>query len=104
MNEINLPEPLSFQWDEGNKTKIYKRNITINDCEQAFNSDKIFIQRDHLHSETEDRYVLINQPKYYRHLFIVFTIRNNLVRIISARYMHRKEIKSYEEKASTSQI
>ena len=105
MNVVEIPQPLVFEWDKANKDKILaKHNITVEECEEAFQSEDIFIQSDELHSGSEDRYILIGRTKQLRPLFIVFTIRNNSVRVISARNMHKKEIKFYEEKTRTAKI
>jgi uncharacterized DUF497 family protein len=105
MNEVEIPKPLLFEWDKANKTKILTRHkITVEECEEAFLSEDIFIQPDELHSGSEDRYILIGRTKQLRPLFMVFTIRNNSVRVISARNMHRKEINFYEKKARASKI
>ena len=50
--------------------------------------------------DIEKRFRAIGKDESGRHVFIVFSIRHSrnkrLIRPISARYMHRKEIESYE--------
>ncbi|HVY21611.1 MAG TPA: BrnT family toxin [Bauldia sp.] len=53
------------------------------------------------HSLTEQRQRIIGRALGGRHVFVVFTLRNQrggtYVRPISARYMHLKEVSNYEE-------
>lgn len=81
-----------------------KHKISVEECESAFRSKDIFIQPDLLHSNTESRFTLYAGSLEPRPLLVVFTIRNNVVRVISARRMHAKEIKLYEEEARSAKI
>jgi len=47
--------------------------------------------RDITHSENEERYIVVGKTKNETLLFIVFTIRKNKIRVISARNLNRKE-------------
>jgi uncharacterized DUF497 family protein len=53
------------------------------------------------HSEKEQRFRAIGWANKNRAIFVVFTLRHRgdavLIRPISARYMHKKEIKTYEK-------
>ena len=105
MHIIELPDPTLFEWDKGNREKIrLKHRISTEECEEVFQTDDIFIQEDELHSGSEERYILIGRIKKLRSLFIVFTIRNNCVRVISARNMHKKEILYYEKETRLAKI
>jgi len=105
MSIFDFPEPLAFEWDKGNKERIWgKHKISAEECEEAIRVDKIFIQPDGAHSSKEMRFICISQTKDFKFLFIVFTIRNNLVRIISARNMHKKEQQFYEKKINLTKI
>jgi uncharacterized DUF497 family protein len=61
----------------------------------------VFIIPDRLHSKAEERLWGIGKTVQGRSVFLVFTIRERggkrFIRPISARYMHKKEIKYYEE-------
>lgn len=95
-----LDDPNGFQWDKGNKGKNYlKHKVTDQECEEVFFDSKKKIFKDLLHSDKEDRYVLLGQTKENRVLFIVFTVRSGKVRVISARDLNKKEKMLYEEKA-----
>ncbi len=52
---------------------------------------------DPLHSEDEDRYVIVGQSAQGRLLVVVHTIREDNIRIISARVATPTERKKYEE-------
>ncbi len=98
MNDPELPEPITFEWDEYNKSKIrLKHNITPQEAEQVFFNERLIIF-DEKHSSTERRYQLMGISNATRVLFIVFTIRNNKIRIISARSASKKERSNYGKK------
>jgi uncharacterized DUF497 family protein len=56
---------------------------------------------DEAHSRTEQRLRAIGKTAEGRTIFVVFTLRRRgddiIIRPISARYMHAKEVKSYEK-------
>ena len=78
-----------FEWDEGNFTKNWEKHGVLNlECEQIFFNKPLITQRDDKHSMNEPRYYALGQTDAYRKLFIVFTIRINLIRVIIARDMN----------------
>ncbi|OGF75946.1 hypothetical protein A3H65_04465 [Candidatus Giovannonibacteria bacterium RIFCSPLOWO2_02_FULL_45_14] len=94
---IILPGPLEFEWDKGNQGKnLLKHVVSDEECEEVFFDERKKILKDVLHSGKEERYLLLGQTKEKRILFIVFTIRKNKIRIISARDLNKKELKLYE--------
>jgi uncharacterized DUF497 family protein len=91
-----LAECTGFEWDEGNFSKNWgKHGVSFLECEQIFFNQPLITQHDEKHSTNEPRYYALGQTDTYRRLFIVFTIRNNLIRVISARDMNRKERREY---------
>lgn len=87
-----------FVWDTGNKDKIWvKHKVGIQEAEEAFFDSKYKLLKDRLHSEEEHRFIVIGLTKTGRLLTIVFTVRSNLVRIISARPSSKKERYIYEK-------
>lgn len=91
-----MKEPLEFQWDSANREKIWKKHqITSGECEESFFDYRKKIAKDTLHSDKEERYILLGATKNNKILFIVFTIRSNNVRVISARPINKKERKLY---------
>ena len=94
-----LKEVSGFEWDAGNKQKsLVKHEVSNEECEETFFDHKKEIQKDRLHSINEERYALIGQTKQNRLLYIIFTIRKDKIRFISARDINKKERKLYEEK------
>ena len=83
-----------FEWDSGNLGKVSSR-VSVELVEEAFFSPSIVMPDTDHSSAEEDRSILICLS-LDRPLFCVFTIRNGWVRVISARYMHAKEVKKYE--------
>jgi len=100
-----LQRSLEFQWDKGNRDKNFiKHNVTDEECEEVFFDERKNIFSDPLHSQREKRYLLIGKTKRGRLLFLVFTIRSNDIRVISARDLNRQERGLYEKKTYYSQI
>ena len=87
-----------FQWDQGNRTKCQKHGVTIAEIEYIFQNDP-GIAPDLEHSKAEARFYAIGKTEEGRSVFIVFTIREDEIRPISARYMHEKEVFRYEKEA-----
>jgi len=88
-----------FDWDEGNWPKCAKHGVTRMEIEYALRHDPLVLMDRTGHAET--RFNAVGRNRDGRHLFIVFTVRAVggavLIRPISARYMHDKEVKAYEE-------
>jgi len=92
-----LGQCTGFEWDKGNFIKNWeKHGVSILECEQIFFNRPLITQHDEKHSTNEPRYYTLGQTDTFRRLFIVFTIRNNLIRVISARDMNRRERKDYD--------
>ncbi len=91
-----LKDCTGFEWDEDNATKNWeKRDVSQSECEQVFFNKPLFIRRDSAHSETESRYYVLGKTDSGRLLFVVFTISEKLIRVISARYMTKREERRY---------
>ena len=85
-----------FEWDEGNTDKNWIRhNVRWTECEEVFFNHPLLVLADERHSEAEPRYYALGRTNAGRHLFVVFTVRGDLVRVISAREMSRRERKEY---------
>jgi|SRR3990170_6780086 len=86
-----------FDWDAGNIDKIWERHkVSASECEQIFFHEPLVAAPDEKHFDREERFYALGHTDAGRLLFIVFTIRNNRIRPISARDMNRKERKEYE--------
>jgi len=87
-----LRKVLGFEWDEGNKDKnLRKHEVTDEECEEIFFDAEKTLLKDVLHSKKEARYIVLGKTKKGRLLFVIFTIRKDKARIISARDLNKKE-------------
>lgn len=87
---------LTFEWDKGNLEKSRRKHeITQEESETVFADENSLIIPDKPHSKTEERFAIIGKSDKNRNLFIVFTMRKEKIRIISARRMHKKEVEKY---------
>ncbi len=85
-----------FDWDRGNAEKNWARHgVSRADAEEVFFNRPVLLAEDANHSTRERRYNLLGSSNGARLLSVIFTIRQNLVRIISARPMSRKERSHY---------
>ena len=97
--QLNHLKPLEFEWNEVNKYKNWeKHQVDFRECEEIFSNKPLLISFDKKHSKVEKRFQALGQTNNKRKLFISFTIKNNRIRIISARDQNRKERKEYEKK------
>ncbi|MFA6475272.1 MAG: BrnT family toxin [Patescibacteria group bacterium] len=90
---------IGFQWDDGNLEKNWlKHHITNAEAEQVLFNKPLVIAEDQIHSSTqEQRWVALGQTNTKEFLTIIFTIRKQYIRIISARSMSKKERNAYEK-------
>jgi len=89
-----------FDWDEGNARKsIEKHDISQPESEQIFFNQPLLVVNDEKHSQAESRYHALGVTDGKRLLHVTFTLRlkSTLIRVISARKMHRKERTVYEQ-------
>jgi uncharacterized DUF497 family protein len=88
-----------FEWDEGNSNKnFYLHGVTDGECEDVFFNLPLIIAADKAHSSDEKRLFALGRTDTNRRLFIAFTVRNKLIRVISARDMTKGENRKYAEK------
>ncbi|GFP18768.1 uncharacterized protein HKBW3S03_00273 [Candidatus Hakubella thermalkaliphila] len=98
MNPLDqLLQCTGFQWNEGNAEKNWiKHKVSRAECEEVFFNEPLLVASDVMHSDAEPRFYALGQTDQGRLLFAVFTIREKLIRVISARDMSRRERKEYE--------
>jgi uncharacterized DUF497 family protein len=88
-----------FDWDAGNICKSEKKHeISPKESEEIFLDENLRIVNDFKHNQNENRHIAIGKSFANKILFVVFTVRSNRIRVISARIASRKERKLYEEK------
>lgn len=83
-----------FDWDEGNRAKCQMHGVSIAEVEEALSNVRLVVDDP---SPFEKRYRTVGRTTAGRHVFAVFTMRGALLRPISVRYMHAKEVRAYEE-------
>ena len=87
---------IGFDWDEANSFKNWERHrVTPEEAEEVFFQEPIIVAADAAHSHEEKRYRLLGQTLAGRKLFVAFTVRRKLIRVISAREMNRRESEAY---------
>jgi uncharacterized DUF497 family protein len=89
-----------FDWDVGNIDKCKKHGLSVAVIEAFFRSE-IQILVDESHSEAEERFIAVGKLQDGRGVFVGFTIRDGrsgqLIRPITVRFMHKREIQKYEK-------
>ncbi len=94
-----------FDWNQANINKnLVKHNVDWKEAEEVFDNQPIIVAEDPKHSLLEQRYSARGKTNNNRKLTIIFTIRNNSVRIISARDQNRGERSQYEKAEANSKI
>src|SRR5271167_3202057 len=88
-----------FDWDDGNAAKCETHGVSIAEIETIFGGQPR-VAPDPTHSAAEDRFIAIGRNREGRPISVAFTFRNRnghrLIRPVSARYMHIREIRRYE--------
>lgn len=86
-----------FDWDQGNVDKNWElHRVAFWESEEVFFNEPLVVRSDLPHSTHEGRYVALGRTDAGRLLFLSFTVRRSLIRIISARDMTRREARTYE--------
>jgi len=97
------PAASGFDWDEGNRAKCARHGVSQADIEALFLTDPQ-VAPDIRHSHQEDRLIAVGRNAAGRQMFVGFAIRTvegrPLIRPITARYMHAKEIEHYEKETA----
>lgn len=87
-----------FEWDSlKDAVNIKKHGISFIDAVDVFCDECRVMVFDAVHSEDEDRFLLIGRIKYSKIVLVVFTDRHTKCRIISARLATKKEVGIYEQ-------
>ena len=95
---IDLSGVLGFDWDDGNNRKNIKHGVSMAEAEQVFFNDPLLVVEDSKHSHQEIRLHALGKTDASRCLHITFTLRKDgrMIRVISARDMHKKERAFYD--------
>ena len=91
---VDLTSIEAFEWDEGNSRRsAVGHGVTQAEAEQVFFNEPMLLLEDVKHSRDEPRFHALGRSDEGRLLHITFTLRRDgrLMRVISARDMHRRE-------------
>ena len=97
---INWAQVIGFDWDNGNSRKNEeKHSVSQSEAEEIFFNAPLLVLEDSKHSQNEVRFHALGETDDERLLHITFTLKQHgtLIRVISARDMHRKERAFYEQ-------
>jgi uncharacterized DUF497 family protein len=96
---MDLNQITGFDWDKGNARKNEKHGVSSAEAEQVFFNAPLLLLDDAAHSQKEVRLHALGKTDDARLLHITFTLRQSgcLIRVISARDMHRKERSFYDQ-------
>lgn len=95
----------NFYWDKHNRDKNWlKHKVTNDECEEIFYNESLLIFTDETHSQKESRFVAYGVTDKGRKLTVVFTIRQNKIRVISARDQGKKERRLYEKNKKATPV
>jgi uncharacterized DUF497 family protein len=100
---MRLVEFSGFDWDAGNREKCHKHGVSPREIEELFlGAPRVALSP--RSDVQEERFIAIGRSKASRPIFVAFTFRlkhgRRLIRPISARYMHRKEVDAYDAQGS----
>ena len=88
--------PLEFEWDEEKNLKnIAKHGVDFNKAKELFARPHETIESN---KYDEERFILVAKKEEGVFISIIFTLREDKIRIISARVSKKKEIKLYQLK------
>ncbi|MEA3469952.1 MAG: BrnT family toxin [Thermodesulfobacteriota bacterium] len=90
--------PLIFEWDERKASDNKKKHqVSFEEASTVFSDILSLTIPDPLHSEEENRMVIIGQSEQRLLLVVVHVERGSVIRLISARPATKHEGKFYEE-------
>ena len=85
---------MDFDWDENNINHIARHNVTPEEVQSAFyDSRRIGVSPRKVSQER--RWAMLGSTQYGRILFVVFTRREGLIRVVTARDATDKEKRTY---------
>jgi len=96
---MNHASCMNFQWDEGKSDACFQiRGFDFAYAASAFADPDRIIRQDQRFSYGEDRFQLIGRIEG-RLYVLVYTLRRDEIRIISARKANPREVRSYENRS-----
>lgn len=89
-----MPERLQFNWDEANKSHIARHGVRPEEAEQVLANEPLEVEA--VIRQDEFRRVCIGRTDPGRFLNVVYTIRNNEIRVVTAYPANRRQRRIYE--------
>ena len=94
---LDIEMVIGFDWDDGNVYKNKnKHGLDYWIIEEIFFNNPLLLHQDIKHSTQECRCYALGCSDNGEKLFVVFTLRERKIRVISARLMNKKERSIYE--------
>ena len=90
--------PLKFEWNPNKAQKnIEKHGVSFDEAATVFSDPLSTTYDDPDHSFSENRYIIIGMSYREKLLFVSHVEKDDIIRIVSARQLTRKERKQYEQ-------
>ena len=87
----------TFEWDDEKAAEnLIKHGVSFSEASTVFADPLSRTILDPLHSEVEDRFVILGQSGLQHTLVVVHTYRGEVIKIISARTATSRERREYE--------
>jgi len=77
-----VTDALRFDWDQANTQHVVSHHVTPEEVEQVFANDEMDIDYDVVGGE--ERWTVVGETDQMRVLIVVFTMRDELVRTVTA--------------------
>jgi uncharacterized protein len=102
---MSWTECTGFDWDDGNSGKNWeKHGVADFEAEEMFFNRPFIVRHDAALSREENRWRALGRTDTDRYLFVAFTVRHGLIRVISARLMTRRERRFYAKYEKSEEI
>ncbi len=91
---------MKFDWDPAKAGENVKRHdVSFDEATTVFFDELAKVAADPDHSDDEDRFIIVGFSSRHRHLLVVhcYRDRDEVIRLISARTLTKKERKKFEE-------
>jgi uncharacterized DUF497 family protein len=89
---------LEFEWDEDKAAANQKKHrVSFEEAASVFADRLATIFDDEIHSDEEQREIIVGHSANNRLLLVCFTERAGRIRLISARQATKRERRDYEE-------
>ena len=84
-----------FDWDDGNIRHLARHNVSLREAEECYCNDPLVVEEQLVDGEI--RYLALSETDAARRLALVFTMRADRIRLITAYPMTQEQQIIYEE-------